>query len=99
MQRDVRDDPKVTIQGTGATRTLQEVLEDMQLSEWSEAQLKTFIESVFEQSKPHFRSFLLYVLKYVGNNRSRYLQMKYDLALIKEELSSLYPFMSVVTIW
>ena len=69
-----RDNLKASDQGALGTRMLQEVLSEFQISEFSEAQLAAFIDSVSERSKPQFCKFF---------------QMKYDLTQIKEELSSL----------
>ena len=70
-------------------RTLQEVLKEFQILDFSEAQISAFFDSVTERSRPQFCRFLLYVLQFVEYNCSRYLQMKHDLNQVKEELSSL----------
>ena len=63
---------------------MQEVLQEFTISDYSETRLNTFIDQVTGISKPHFRKFLLYVLRFVEYNRSRYERLKNELRRIKE---------------
>ena len=74
---------------TEHNRTMQDVLQNVQLSDYSEAQLDALVDTLAGPSKVHFKRFLQYVLQFVEYNRSRYLQVKHDLNQIKEELLSL----------
>ena len=70
-------------------QTLISVIKALELSPGSSAQLVTFIEGLAERSKPQFQSFLTFILKFVGYNRSRYLQMQIDLNQVSQELQTL----------
>ena len=83
MQRD--DVQASAAQASEQNRTLQEVLQEFTISSYSEAQLNAFIDSVTGISKPHFHKFLLYVLRFVKYNRSKYERLKNELGHIKEE--------------
>ena len=74
---------------TDPNRTMQDVIQTVTLSEYSEAQLDALVDTLTGTNKTHFKRFLQYVLQFIEYNRSRYLQVKHDLIQIKEELSSL----------
>ena len=90
-----RDDAQASASGAQASgpgnRTLQEVLQDFSIFEFSEAQPEAFINSLTGSgiSPPHFRKILLYVIKLVEYNCSMYDRLKTELGLIKEELASM----------
>ena len=92
MQREDPQSSASCAQASGqGNRTLQEFLQDINLSEFSEAQLDAFINSLTGPgiSKVHFRKLLLYVLKFVEYNRAKYERLKTELQYLKEELASL----------
>ena len=93
MQREDAQASASSAQASGqGNRTLQEVLQDFSISEFSEAQLEAFINSLTTGtgiSKHHFRKFLSYVLKFVEYNRSKYDRLNTELGRIKEELASM----------
>ena len=93
MQREDAQASASSAQVSGqGNRTLQEVLQDFSISEFSEAQLEAFINSLTTGtgiSKHHFRKFLSYVLKFVEYNRSKYDRLNTELGHIKEELASM----------
>ena len=70
-------------------RSMQEVLQEFTITDYSETQLNTFIDQVTGISKPYFHKFLLYVLRFVEYNRSRYERLKNELGRIKEKLASM----------
>ena len=70
-------------------QTFMDVIEALELSPGSLAQLTTFVERLTEKGKPQFKSFLTYVLKFIEYNRSRYLQLQFDLTEVSQELQSL----------
>ena len=74
---------------TDPNRTMQDVIQTVTLSEYSEAQLEALVDTLTGTNKTHFKRFLQYVLQFIEYNRSRYLQVKHDLIQIKEELASL----------
>ena len=70
MQRD--EDPATGAQAAGPS-TITEVLASLQLSEESETQVTSFIDSlVHGLNGPRFRKLLTYILKFVELNRSKY---------------------------
>ena len=70
MQRD--EDPAAGAQTAGPS-TISEVLASLQLSEDSEAQVTSFIDSLAHGlTGPRFRKLLTYILKFVELNRSKY---------------------------
>ena len=81
--------PREEAQAPDHNQTMLHVLNVFQISDYSEAQLSAFVDSITGRSRPQFRRFLLYVLQFVEYNRSWYLQIKHDLNQVKEELSSL----------
>ena len=81
--------PRGEAQASEHNRTMQDILHEFQISDYSETQLNALVEYITYRSKPHFHKFLLYVLQFVEYNRSRYLQLKYDLSQVREELASL----------
>ena len=90
-----REDPQASASGAQASgqgnSTLQEALQDFQISEISETQLDAFINSLTGPgiSKAHFRKFLLYVLKFVKYNQAKYERLKIELGYLKEEAASI----------
>ena len=70
MQRD--EDPVAGAQAAGPS-TISDVLASLQLSDDSEAQVTSFIDSLAHGlNGPRFRKFLTYILKFVELNRSKY---------------------------
>ena len=71
MQRG-EDDPQLGAQAARSNPpSLAEVLNNLQLSDYSEAQVTTFVDSLPQGiSKPLFRKLLTYVLKFTEYNRS-----------------------------
>ena len=70
MQRD--EDPTTGAQAAGPS-TISEVLATLQLSEDSEMQVTSFIDSLAHGlNGPCFRKLLTYILKFVELNRSKY---------------------------
>ena len=70
MQRD--EDPATGAQAAGPS-TISEVLASLQLSEDSETQVTSFIDSLAHGlNGPRFRKLLTYILKFVELNRSKY---------------------------
>ena len=70
MQRD--DDPVAGAQAAGPS-TISDVLATLQLSDDSEAQVTSFVDSLAQGlSGPRFRKLLTYILKFVELNRSKY---------------------------
>ena len=67
-------------------QTLMNIIEALELSPGSMAQLTTFIQGLTEKSKPQFQSFLTYILKFVEYNCSWYLQLQIDLNQVWQEL-------------
>ena len=90
--------PREEAQAADHNRTMQEVLHEFQISDYSEAQLSVFVDSVIERSRPQFRRFLLCVLQFVEHNRSQYLQIIHDLNQIREQLSSLKDDLTVAIV-
>ena len=89
------EDPQASPSGaqaaTSGTRTLQDLLHDFNLSEFSETQLDAFIDTLTGPgiSKPHFRKFLIYVLKFVEYNRAKYDRLKTELGCLHEQALSM----------
>ena len=70
MQRD--DDPVDGARAAGPS-TISDVLATLQLSDDSEAQVTSFVDSLAQGlSGPRFRKLLTYILKFVELNRSKY---------------------------
>ena len=90
-----REDPEASPSGaqaaTPGTRTLQEVLAEVNLSELSGRELDAFINTLKGPgiSKPHFRKFLSYVLKFVEYNRAKYDRLKTELERLHEQALSM----------
>ena len=89
MQREDAQASASAAQASEQNRKLQEVLQEFTISGYSEAQLNAFIDSVTGIKKPHFHKFLLYVLRFVEYNSSKYERHKKELGRIKEELASM----------
>ena len=62
---------------TDPNRTMQDVIQTVTLSEYSEAQLEALVDTLTGTNKTHFKRFLQYVLQFIEYNRSRYLQVKH----------------------
>ena len=54
-------------------QTLMDVIEALELSQGSQAQLTTLVEGLSDRSKSQFQPILTYVLQFVEYNRSKYL--------------------------
>ena len=87
MQRD--DAQASAAQASEQNCSIQEVLQEFTISGYSETQLNAFIDSLTGISKPHFHKFLLFVLRFVEYNHSKYERLKSELGRIKEELASM----------
>ena len=70
-------------------QTLMDVIEALELSPGSQAQLTSFVKGLSERSMPQFQSFLMYVIQFVEYNSSKYLQLQIDLNQILQELQTL----------
>ena len=92
MQREGPEDPPAGAQvATPGTIMLQEVLLGFNLSEFSESQLITFINTLPTEtgSKPHFRKFLSFLLKFVEYNRPKYKVLRTELGRLNEQAISM----------
>ena len=88
MQRD--DDPPTGAQAAGPNPPMvSEVLASLQLSDYSEAQETSFIDSLSQGlNGPRFRKLLTYILKFVEHNRSKYEALKTEQSRFTEQASS-----------
>ena len=69
--------------------SLKEVLSSLQLSDYSEAQLSAFIDSLSPGiSKPHFKKLLTYVLKFVEYNRAKYVMLRTEQLRLGDQANS-----------
>ena len=90
MQRG-EDDPQVGAQAARPNPpSLAEVLNNFQLSDDSEAQLTTFVDSLTQGiSKPHFRKLSTYALKFTEYNRSKYEMLRTEQLRLTDQANSL----------
>ena len=73
-----------------AASSLSEVLATRQLSDYSDSQISSFINSLSQGiSGSRFRSILTYVLKFVELNRSKYEALKTEHARLVEQVNSI----------
>ena len=93
MQREEPEDPPAGAQAaTSGIPTLQEVLSGINLSEFSEAQITTFVVTLSQlpgMNKPQFRKFLAFVLKFVEYNRAKYEMLRTELGCLNEQAISM----------
>ena len=95
MQRE--DEPPAGAQAARPS-TLSEVLRAVQLSEYSETQLTTFVESLSQGvNAPRFRTFLTYILRFVEYNRSKYETLRTEQARLIELANSMRDELTVVS--
>ena len=81
-----REDP---LRGAQAAASVSETLANLQLSEDSEAQITSFVDSLQQGiSGPRFRKLLTYVLKFVEHNRFKYEQLRTEQVRLTDQASS-----------
>ena len=67
------EEPTAGAQAAAGPPTLQEVFQNLQLSDFSDGQITSFVDSLPQgTNRAQFRNILSYVLKFVEYNRSKY---------------------------
>ena len=88
MQRD-EDPPRGAQAAEPNPASVMAALSNLQLSEDSEAQITSFVESLSQGiSGPRFRKLLTYILKFVEHNRSKYELLRTEHSILTDQASA-----------